>query len=71
MKPTLRKPIGVLALIVGLMLYAALVASLAGSIGRLPILVQTLIYLVLGIAWVLPLRPLLQWMETGRWTAPK
>ena len=43
-----------------------LVASLAGPIGRLPILVQAILYLVLGIIWILPLRPLLIWMETGR-----
>lgn len=71
MKPTLRKPAGVLGLIGGLVIYAALVASLAEPIGRLPILVQTLVYLGFGIAWILPLRPLLIWMETGRWTAPK
>lgn len=71
MKPTLRKPMGVLGLIVGLIIYAALVASLAGPIGRLPVLAQAVIYLVLGVVWILPLRPLLIWMETGRWTAPK
>ena len=25
------------------------------------------VYLVLGIAWLLPLRRYLMWMETGRW----
>ena len=48
MKPTLRKPAGVLGIIAGLVMYAALVGSLAGLIGRLPILVQAPIYLVLG-----------------------
>jgi len=71
MKPTLRKPAGVLGLVGGLVLYAALVASLAGPIARLPGLVQALVYLVLGVVWILPLRPLLIWMETGRWTAMK
>ncbi|MFC3713934.1 DUF2842 domain-containing protein [Sphingoaurantiacus capsulatus] len=70
MKPTFRKPAGVLGLIAGLAAYAVLVASLAGPIGRLPILVQAILYLVLGIIWILPLRPLLIWMETGRWRAP-
>lgn len=71
MKPTLRKPAGILAVIGGLAIYAALVASLAGPIGRLPVLVQAIIYLILGTIWILPLRPLLIWMETGRWTPPK
>ncbi len=71
MKPTLRKPIGVLGVIAGIAIYAALVATLAGPIGRLPILAQALLYLILGVIWILPLRPLLIWMETGRWSAPK
>ena len=71
MNPTLRKPLGVLALIAGLVAYAALVATAAPWIGQLHALVQTPIYLVLGIAWVLPLRPLLRWMETGKWKMPR
>lgn len=71
MKPTLRKPAGVLGVIAGLAIYAMLVANLAGPIGRLPILAQALLYLILGVIWILPLRPLLIWMETGRWSAPK
>lgn len=71
MKPTLRKPAGILGLIAGLALYAMLVGSLSDYIGRLPVLVQALVYLVLGVVWILPLRPLLLWMETGRWRAPR
>ena len=37
------------------------------QIGRLPVLVQVPIYLVLGTIWLLPLRRFLIWMETGRW----
>ena len=36
-------------------------------LGRLPWPVQAVVYLVLGIAWVFPVRPALTWMETGRW----
>lgn len=71
MKPTLRKPAGVLGMIAGLAVYAVLVVSLSGPVGQLPALLQAVIYLILGTIWVLPLRPLLIWMETGRWSAPK
>lgn len=71
MKPTLRKPAGVLGMVAGLAVYAVLIASLAGPIGRLPVLVQAVLYLMLGIIWILPLRPLLLWMETGRWNRPE
>lgn len=68
-EPTLRIPIGILALLLGLALYAVGVVLLSPWIERLHVLLQTIIYLVLGVAWLLPLRPLLIWMETGRWKA--
>ena len=68
-KPTWRKPVGVLALFVALLAYGVLVATLSGWIGLLPVLAQTVIYLVLGVIWLLPLRRFLIWMETGRWSA--
>lgn len=64
--PTWRKPIGILLLLLGVAIYALLVAGVSGPISGLPVLVQAPIYLVLGIAWILPLRRFLIWMETGR-----
>jgi len=66
-KPTLRIPLGILAMVAGLGLYAVGVLLLSPWIERLPVLVQALAYLVLGTAWLLPLRRFLIWMETGRW----
>jgi uncharacterized membrane protein YuzA (DUF378 family) len=31
-----------------------------------PEFVQTLLYIVLGLAWVVPLMPLIRWMERTR-----
>jgi len=67
MNPTLRKPAGVLAIILGIALYALAVASMADWLGQLPVLVQLPAYVILGIIWILPLKPLLRWMETGKW----
>ena len=47
------------------------VASFGAELARLPTPLMVLAYLLLGIAWVLPLRPLFIWMNTGRWTAPQ
>ena len=66
-KPTLRIPLGILALLVVLALYALAIAWASPWIGRLPMLLQGLVYFALGIAWILPLRRFLIWMETGRW----
>jgi len=66
-RPTLRIPLGVLLLLAGLVLYAGAVVWASQWIERLPMLLQALVYLVLGVAWLMPLRRFLIWMETGRW----
>ena len=66
-EPTLRLPIGILALLAALILYALGVAWASQWIGQLPVWAQTVTYLVLGVVWLLPLRRFLIWMETGRW----
>ena len=32
-----------------------------------PVLVQAVFYLVAGVIWIMPLKPLLRWMELGTW----
>lgn len=66
-KPTLRIPFGILALLLGLIVYALAVVWASQWIERLPSPAQALVYLVLGVIWLLPLRRFLIWMETGRW----
>ena len=70
MKPTSRKPVGVLAIVAGLIVYAGVVSRLLGPIGQLPWYGAVPLYLLLGCLWLLPLKPLLIWMETGSWRAP-
>lgn len=66
-EPTWRIPFGILALLVGLMVYAGLVARLiAPFIAGWPALAQVPVYIVLGVAWLLPLKRFLIWMETGK-----
>lgn len=66
-KASWRKPVGMLAILLLILVWVVLVASFSAEIGSLPILVQLVIYVVLGIVWIAPLKPLLLWMETGRW----
>lgn len=65
-EPSWRKPAGIFLILAIIVIWAALVASLAAFIENWPVLAQALYYLVAGIAWILPLKPLLRWMETGR-----
>jgi hypothetical protein len=69
-QPTWRIPLGVLALLAGLGMYVGAILWASPWIERLPVLLQAVIYLVLGIVWLLPLRRFLVWMETGRWKVP-
>jgi len=66
-KASWRKPAGMLAILLLILVWVVLVASFSVQIGALPVLVQLVVYIVLGIVWILPLKPLLRWMETGRW----
>jgi hypothetical protein len=67
-KPTLRIPLGILALLFVLALYVLAAVWASQWIERLPVLAQAVVYLILGVAWLLPLRRFLIWMETGRWS---
>ena len=69
-EPTLRIPLGVLALLCALAVYAGGVMWASQWIGQLPVWAQTIVYGVLGVAWLLPLRRFLIWMETGSWKVP-
>ena len=69
--PTWRIPVGILGLFAALIVYGVVIARYAPDIiGDWPTLVQTIIYLVLGVIWLLPLRRFLIWMETGSWSPP-
>lgn len=65
--PTWRKPAGMFIILAMITILAGIVASQASMIGRLPIWAQAILYLILGTVWIAPLRPLLIWMETGKW----
>lgn len=67
-EPTWRIPVGIIGLLIALTVYGVLIARYVPElIGGWPVLVQTPIYIALGMIWLLPLGRFLQWMETGRW----
>ena len=66
-KPSWRKPAGMFFILLLIVLWTGIVVNLSPWVETWPVLVQTLFYLVAGIIWILPLKPLLRWMELGRW----
>ena len=66
-EPNWRIPVGILGLLLGLAIYAIVIARYVPSLVMgWPVLLQTVVYLVLGVIWLLPLKRFLIWMETGR-----
>lgn len=65
--PSWRKPVGALAIVGIIIVYAAVVTSLWPAVNGWPWFGQALFWLVAGLLWIAPLRPLLVWMELGRW----
>ncbi len=65
MSPRVRKFVGGASMIAFVLIYALVAMALADSrpMHEAPALVQTVLYIVLGLAWVLPMMPLIKWME--------
>lgn len=67
MTPSWRKPAGMLAILLLIAVWCGLIVSFSNTVSQWHALVQALFYVVTGIIWITPLKPLLRWMETGRW----
>ena len=68
-EPSARKLVGIALILLLIAVWAAFVASMAQVVGEWPILVQAPFYLIMGIAWIIPLKPLIRWMQTGSFRA--
>ena len=64
-EPSPRKLVGITLILLLIGVWAAFVASMARIVGTWPMLLQASFYLVMGIVWVIPLKPLVRWIETG------
>lgn len=66
METRTRKAIGCAALLAYLAIYAIFAASLgAALLPVLPFWAELIFYIVAGVIWVLPLKPLFSWMKRG------
>ena len=66
MKPSWRKPAGMLFLLIYITLWSIGAVSLWPAVVAQHWTVQALYFAVAGLVWIVPLGPLLRWMETGR-----
>ena len=63
-KPSWRTGAGIALILLLIAFWAVLVASLAPFVSRWPVIVQTAFYLFMGIAWIVPLKPLIRWSQS-------
>ena len=68
-EPRWRNPVGIGLILLLIMVWSVVVVSAASLLAGLPMPLHFIYYAVAGIAWILPLKPLLRWMHTGKWRA--
>ena len=69
-EPSWRHGAGIAMILLLIVGWAVVVVSLAPLLDGLPRWVQVVYYVIAGLIWIAPLRPLLRWMESGRWRGP-
>lgn len=67
LEPRPRPTIGIFLILAVIVVWALLVASIAPVVSRWPAAVQLIFYIAAGFVWVLPMKPIMRWSETGRW----
>lgn len=68
MKKRSRKLLGTVILLVFVICYALVAMALAQSrpLQESGKAIQAVLYAIIGLAWILPVFPLIKWMEGGR-----
>lgn len=66
-----RKLLGMTAILSWILAWSVLIATLADRVTGFHWALTAVFFIVAGIAWIAPLKPLLRWMETGRWRVPQ
>ncbi len=61
-RPSPRSFWGMMALIFGLMAYAFLAGGIGSMLNETSLVIQTIYYLIAGLAWIWPAKKLIFWM---------
>jgi hypothetical protein len=68
-EPSYRKLVGIAVILLVIVILMTFVAALARVVWGWPVVVQAAFYLFMGIVWIVPLKPLVRWIETGSFRA--
>lgn len=64
-QPSWRKPVGVLVMLVLILLWCGVAVTLIDYLSGLNFWLQLPVYVILGIGWIFPVKPMLLWMNGG------
>jgi predicted membrane channel-forming protein YqfA (hemolysin III family) len=64
--PNWRAPVGVIVMLIFILIWSGIVVSLMDWISDLNFWLQLPIYIIAGIVWIFPIKPLLLWINTGK-----
>lgn len=70
LEPSWRQGAGIALILMLIAGWAVLVVSLAPLLDGLPRWAHVVYYVIAGLVWIAPLKPLLRWMETGKFRGP-
>ena len=65
-QPSWRKPAGMLFIMFFILVWSGVAVTLIEALGHLNFWLLLPVYIVLGVAWIFPIKPLLLWMNTGK-----
>ncbi|MEL6569712.1 MAG: DUF2842 domain-containing protein [Pseudomonadota bacterium] len=65
MKSNVRKPIAILALFTVLIVWIVIATIIGSAITDAPGWLQLIFYIVAGLGWIFPLRPVFLWMNSA------
>jgi predicted membrane channel-forming protein YqfA (hemolysin III family) len=66
-KPSWRKPAGIFLILLLIAAWAWLVTTIVERLPGMPTPLRVVFFVAAGLVWILPLKPLLRWMELGKW----
>lgn len=66
MEPSWRKPVGMILMLLIILIWTGVSVTLIEALGALNFWLLLPIYIFLGIAWIFPIKPLLTWMNIGK-----
>ncbi len=61
----MRKPVAALVLLIYMVAYVVLIGTVASLIAGWPRWAMLVFFVVAGIGWIFPLKPLFAWMHRG------